>query len=491
VHRPGYRPLQLLLLAPHGRGPGRTAGGRCRSRRTDTFLLRDFARRSIAAGPSTSSLSQVLDGGILLARLPKGALGEETARLLGSFIVAGTWQAAAARARTPEHSRIDATLSVDEAHNFLTLPYPLEDMLAKARSYRLSMLLAHIASHAATEAAGYAKQADQSAKDAAASANSARNAQVNAENAAASAVTSATSAQYSADAARSSSNSAWTAVQDARASATAAGKDDAAAQQAVAEAYRSVVVKQQQESARFQQWAEEQRKQNNQLDDDSSWIPDWLRDTANAVNPYVKAFWDNSPQLATDLVESLGGAALTQFGIGEGIAGGGGGLLLCIETLGGGCVEAVAAVSGGLAAAGGGLAMADNGVHRFSDDFGQALREAQEERAAQGTCAPGDCFRGARPGESPSFLPKPNDYKVDAETGFVKESHGVSVFDNSGSVTSKGFIPHQIDESSFPDTLRVIQRGKDPRHFEIVPAPGANLTPERYAEELSKIKVRK
>ncbi|MFF3911042.1 type IV secretory system conjugative DNA transfer family protein [Streptomyces sp. NPDC001848] len=107
------------------------------------FLLRDFARRAIAAGPSTFDLGSVLDGGILLARLPKGALGEETARLLGSFIVAGTWQAAAARARTPEHTRIDATLSIDEAHNFLTLPYPLEDMLAEARGYRLSMLLAH------------------------------------------------------------------------------------------------------------------------------------------------------------------------------------------------------------------------------------------------------------------------------------------------------------------------------------------------------------
>ncbi|MZG20186.1 type IV secretion system DNA-binding domain-containing protein, partial [Streptomyces sp. SID5914] len=107
------------------------------------FLLRDFARRAIAAGPSTFDLGQVLDGGILLARLPKGALGEETARLLGSFIVAGTWQATAARARTPEHTRIDATLSIDEAHNYLTLPYPLEDMLAEARGYRLSMLLAH------------------------------------------------------------------------------------------------------------------------------------------------------------------------------------------------------------------------------------------------------------------------------------------------------------------------------------------------------------
>ncbi len=32
---------------------------------------------------------------------------------------------------------------LDEAHNFLNLPYPLEDMLAEARGYRLAMTLAH------------------------------------------------------------------------------------------------------------------------------------------------------------------------------------------------------------------------------------------------------------------------------------------------------------------------------------------------------------
>ncbi|WP_419994497.1 type IV secretory system conjugative DNA transfer family protein [Streptomyces boninensis] len=107
------------------------------------FLLRDFARRAIAAGPSTFDMTDVLDGGILLARLPKGALGEETSRLIGSFIVARAWQAAAARTRTPERDRIDASLYLDECHNFLTLPYPLEDMLAEARGYRLSLTLAH------------------------------------------------------------------------------------------------------------------------------------------------------------------------------------------------------------------------------------------------------------------------------------------------------------------------------------------------------------
>src|SRR4029077_7781700 len=59
------------------------------------FLLRRFAKQAIAAGPSTFDMSQVLDnGGLCLARLPKGILGEETAQLVGSFIVARTWQAA-------------------------------------------------------------------------------------------------------------------------------------------------------------------------------------------------------------------------------------------------------------------------------------------------------------------------------------------------------------------------------------------------------------
>lgn len=36
--------------------------------------------------------------------------------------------------------RPDAALYVDEVHNYLTLPTPLEEMLAEARAYRLSLL---------------------------------------------------------------------------------------------------------------------------------------------------------------------------------------------------------------------------------------------------------------------------------------------------------------------------------------------------------------
>ena len=107
------------------------------------FLLRSFVRNSIASGPSTFDMSQVLDGGLCLVRVPKGILGETTTQLIGSLVVAKAWQAASHRARLPQHQRIDAGLYLDEGQNFLTLPYPFEDMLAEARGYRLSLAFAH------------------------------------------------------------------------------------------------------------------------------------------------------------------------------------------------------------------------------------------------------------------------------------------------------------------------------------------------------------
>ncbi|NIH83748.1 type IV secretory system conjugative DNA transfer family protein [Amycolatopsis granulosa] len=107
------------------------------------FLLRPFVRAAIAGGRSTVDLREVLDGGICLVRIPKGSLGEETTRLVGSLVVARTWQAITGRARIPQRRRRDASLVIDECHNFLNLPYPIEDMLAEARGFRTSMTLAH------------------------------------------------------------------------------------------------------------------------------------------------------------------------------------------------------------------------------------------------------------------------------------------------------------------------------------------------------------
>jgi len=106
-------------------------------------LLRPFVVQAIAAGPSTVDMSTVLDGGVMLCRIPKGSLGEDTSRLLGSLLVARVWQSTMTRSRIPQHHRKPATLYIDEAQNFLNLAYGIEDLLAEARGYRLGLLLAH------------------------------------------------------------------------------------------------------------------------------------------------------------------------------------------------------------------------------------------------------------------------------------------------------------------------------------------------------------
>ncbi len=111
--------------------------------RLRAFLLRSFVRDVIGSTTSSLSLADVLDGGILLARLPKGVLGEDTARLLGAFVIAKTWQATTQRASQGEQARTDAALYLDEFHNVLHLPYPYEELLAEARGYRLALTLAH------------------------------------------------------------------------------------------------------------------------------------------------------------------------------------------------------------------------------------------------------------------------------------------------------------------------------------------------------------
>ncbi len=86
------------------------------------FLLRPFVRAAIAGGPSTVDMDTVLNqGGICLVRIARDALGMETSRLLGSIVVARTWQAATRRAALPQRERPDAALYVDECHNFLNL----------------------------------------------------------------------------------------------------------------------------------------------------------------------------------------------------------------------------------------------------------------------------------------------------------------------------------------------------------------------------------
>lgn len=109
-----------------------------------SLLLRPFVRHTLCATRSTVDLADVFDhGGICLVRIPKGSLGADTTALVGSLILAKAWEIAAHRARRREPARADAAIYLDEAQNFLTLPHGIDDMLAEARAYRISLVLAH------------------------------------------------------------------------------------------------------------------------------------------------------------------------------------------------------------------------------------------------------------------------------------------------------------------------------------------------------------
>jgi hypothetical protein len=109
-----------------------------------SFLLRGPVHAIVGqASPKRDVESLIDEGGLLLVRVPKGTLGEDTSRLLGAFVVARVWQRCMRRASIPEEERPDATLYVDETHNYLALPRSFEDLLAEARGYRLSLVLAH------------------------------------------------------------------------------------------------------------------------------------------------------------------------------------------------------------------------------------------------------------------------------------------------------------------------------------------------------------
>ena len=68
------------------------------------LFSRRFARDLLTPNTSTFDLGQVLDGGILLARLPKGELGEDTTRLVGSLLVGSLWAHTTRRATRPPDS---------------------------------------------------------------------------------------------------------------------------------------------------------------------------------------------------------------------------------------------------------------------------------------------------------------------------------------------------------------------------------------------------
>ncbi len=84
------------------------------------------------------------------------------------------------------------------------------------------------------------------------------------------------------------------------------------------------------------------------------------------------------------------------------------------------------------------------------------------------------------------FQARPNEVRIDPETGYVKPTHGISVHLSSDRLRRFGGTYKII---FLPNTLKTIQRGRDPQHYEIVPREANLLTFEKYQKELGKIKA--
>ncbi|MEU6858487.1 type IV secretion system DNA-binding domain-containing protein [Glycomyces sp. NPDC046736] len=114
--------------------------------RLRSVLGRAFVRETIGApalGASIDLTTALDNGGIILARLPKGTLGEDTARLMGSLLIARVWQTVLARQGVREERRKDCVLYADEAQNFMAFAETVGDVLAEARGLHLGTVLAH------------------------------------------------------------------------------------------------------------------------------------------------------------------------------------------------------------------------------------------------------------------------------------------------------------------------------------------------------------
>ncbi|OGY38822.1 MAG: hypothetical protein A2391_02565 [Candidatus Brennerbacteria bacterium RIFOXYB1_FULL_41_13] len=106
------------------------------------FTANPLIRNIIGQKKSKINLREIIDSGkILIIRLPVGLLGETNSQLLGGLLVTKIQQAAMSRIDIPESQRQDFCLIIDEFQNFATESFV--KILAEARKYRLSLVMAH------------------------------------------------------------------------------------------------------------------------------------------------------------------------------------------------------------------------------------------------------------------------------------------------------------------------------------------------------------
>ncbi|OQX00802.1 hypothetical protein BWK69_00750 [Candidatus Parcubacteria bacterium A4] len=108
----------------------------------DVFIANDYMRAIIGQQKTSLEFGKIMnEEKILLCNLSKGKLGEANSALLGLIIVGKLLISAFARIDIPHDERKDFYLYMDEFQNFTT--ESVSTILAEARKYRLSLIMAH------------------------------------------------------------------------------------------------------------------------------------------------------------------------------------------------------------------------------------------------------------------------------------------------------------------------------------------------------------
>lgn len=105
------------------------------------FLFSASAKRILEQPVSTISFEEILDSNkILICNFSKGLIGEDTAGLFGTAVLAKLQLAAMKRARKEQRERTPYYVYVDEFQNFATVSFV--QMLSEARKYKLFLTMA-------------------------------------------------------------------------------------------------------------------------------------------------------------------------------------------------------------------------------------------------------------------------------------------------------------------------------------------------------------
>lgn len=108
------------------------------------FLLRPALRGLVGQAEPRFDLRRALqERKIVLVNAAKGALGPETAALLGSLVVAQLWQVILGRSTLDPRQRVPVMVYIDEFQDYLHLPTDMADALAQARGLGVGLTLAH------------------------------------------------------------------------------------------------------------------------------------------------------------------------------------------------------------------------------------------------------------------------------------------------------------------------------------------------------------